>query len=309
MESIEKREQASDINWDLPSEQLSIERVLGVQWFVGVDSFGFSIVLKDQPLTRRGVLSMVASIYDPLGFLAPLVLTAKKILQEVCQKGVSWESPLPDELRPRWEQWKTDLLNLQDLRIPRCFMPKTMGKRRSYQLHHFADASTFGYGKCSYLRIKDENHQVNVALVIGKSRVAPTKITKIPRLELAKVGTKIQEELCYPNLTESFWTDSKVVLGYIKNEAKRFHSFVANRVQEIKIRTKIEQWRCIDTKNNPADHVSRGRTAEELVKSNWFSRPSFLWEKEIPYNKEESPFYKLEIQRLRQPIHNHEETR
>ena len=80
MESILKNEQASDINWDLPSEQLSIERVLGVQWFVGVDNFGLSIVLKDQPLTRRGAVSMVASIYDPLGFLAPLVLTATKIL-------------------------------------------------------------------------------------------------------------------------------------------------------------------------------------------------------------------------------------
>ena len=159
---------------------------------------------------------------------------AKRILQEVCQKGVSWDSPLPDELCPRWEQWKADLLKLQNFRKPRCFIPKTIGKRRSYELHHFADASTFGYGNCSYLRIKDENNQVNVALVIGKSHVAPTKITTIPRLELkaalvsAKVGTKIREEICYPNLTEFFWTDSKVVLGYIKNEAKRFHTFVAN---------------------------------------------------------------------------------
>ena len=299
MESIPKSEQASDINWDLPSEPLSIERVLGVQWFVGVDSFGFSIFLKDQPLTRRGVLSTVASIYDPLGFLAPLVLKAKRILQEVCQKGVSWDSPLPDKLRPRWEQWKADLLKLQNLRIPRCFIPKTMGKRRSYELHHFADASTFGYGNCSYLRVKDEDNQVNVALVIGKSRVAPTKITTIPRLELtaalvsAKVGTKIREELCYPNLREFFWTDSKVVLEYIKNEAKRFHTFVANRVQEINTRTNIKQWRYIDTKNNPADHASRGRTAEELVKSNWFSGPSFLWEKEIPSNKEETPVLQI----------------
>ena len=115
-----------------------------------------------------------------------------------------------------------------------------MGKRRSYELHHFADASKFGYGNCT----------LTAALVS------------------AKVGTKIREELCYPNFTEFFWADSKVVLGYIKNEAKRFHTFVANRLQEIKIRTKMEQWHYIDTKNNPADHASRGRTAEEFVKSN-----------------------------------------
>ena len=82
-------------------------------------------------------------------------------------------------------------------------------------------------------------------------------------------------------------------LGYIKNEAKRFHPFVANRVQQIKTRTNIKQWRYIDTKNNPADHVSRGRTAEELVKSNWFSGSSFLWEKEIPSNKEETPVLQI----------------
>ena len=174
-----------------------------------------------------------------------------------------------------------------------------MDKRRSYELHHFADASTFGYGNCSYLRIKDENNQVNVALVIGKSRVASTKITTIPKLELtatlvsAKVGTKFREELCYPNLREFFWIDSKVVLGCIKNEAKRFHTFVANRVQVIKTCTNIKQWRYIDTKNNPADHASRGRTAEELVKSNWFSGPSFLWEKEIPSSKEETPVLQI----------------
>ena len=94
-----------------------------------------------------------------------------------------------------------------------------MSQKKSYELHNFADASTSGYGQCSYLRVKDEDGNVNVSLVMGKSRVAPLKITTIPRLELtaavvsAKVGVMLQEELNYANLKQFFWTDSKVVLG------------------------------------------------------------------------------------------------
>ncbi|XP_078352316.1 uncharacterized protein LOC144637013 [Oculina patagonica] len=293
LESVPKSERAADAMMDLPSEQLQIERVLGVQWSVELDSFSFSIVLKDQPLTRRGVLASVASVYDPLGFLAPLVLRAKKILQEVCKKGVSWDEPLPEEVRPKWERWKRDLLCLKELQIPRCFAPVTMSQERKYELHNFADASTFGYGQCSYLRVKDDKENVNVSLVMGKSRVAPSKIATIPRLELtaavvsAKVGSMLQDELNLANLKQYFWTDSKVVLGYINNDAKRFHTFVANRVQLIRSNTDTKGWRYIDTKNNPADHASRGLNAEELMKSNWFSGPAFLWEKEISSDKQE----------------------
>ena len=131
LESVPESERAMDIILDLPSEELPIERVLGIQWSVGLDCFGFSIVLKDQPLTRRGVLATVASVYDPLGFLAPLVLRAKKILQEICTRGVSWDDPLPEEVRPRWEWWKLDLLRLKELQIPRCFEPKTMSQGRA----------------------------------------------------------------------------------------------------------------------------------------------------------------------------------
>ena len=303
IESIPKSERAVDAILDLPSEQLPIERVLGVQWSVGTDCFGFSIVLKDQPLTRRGVLSTVASVYDPLGFLAPVVLRAKRILQEVCQKGIGWDEPLPEELRPRWKRWKLDLLRLKELKVPRCFEPKTMGRKKTYELHNFADASTFGYGQCSYVRVKDENDNVNVALVMGKSRVAPSKISTIPRLELtaavvaAKVGIVLQEELNYANVRQYFWTDSKVVLGYINNDAKRFHTFVANRVQMIRSNTDTKEWRYIDTKNNPADHASRGLSVAELMKSNWFSGPAFLWKHRLV--KKRFQAFGLEIRRLR----------
>ena len=115
--------------------------------------------------------------------------------------------------------------------MPGCFETKTLNGKKTYELHSFADASRSGYGQCSYLRVKDEDENVHVLLVMGRSRVARTKITTIPRLELtaavvsAKVAVMVQE-LNYANMKQYFWTDSKVVLGCINNNAKRFHTFL-----------------------------------------------------------------------------------
>ncbi|KAI7803965.1 hypothetical protein IRJ41_014094 [Triplophysa rosa] len=123
---------------------------------------------------------------------------------------------------------------------------------------------------------------------MGKARVSPTKVTTIPRLELTAAVVAVQtsdmlrNELEIQDLKEFFWTDSTVVLGYINNDAKRFHVFVANRVQRIRSSTKPEQWAYVDSENNPADHASRGLTAEQLKTSNWFTGPKFLWKTELP---------------------------
>ena len=81
------------------NDHLPIERALGVQWFVESDELGFKIVLKDKPLTRRGVLSTISSIYDPIGMATPILLPGKKILQELCRDKVDWDDPLPEEYR------------------------------------------------------------------------------------------------------------------------------------------------------------------------------------------------------------------
>ena len=96
----------------------------------------------------------------------------------------------------------------------------------------------------------------------------------------------VGEELGYANCKEYFWTDSKVVLGYIKNDARHFHIFVANRVQKIRSKTSPEQWSYIPSEENPADIASRGSTVNELISSNWFTGPMFLWEPELPTPKD-----------------------
>ena len=94
-------------------------------------------------------------------------------------------------------------------------------------MHYFSDASVEGYGQCSYLRLINEHDQVDRSFVVGKARVTPLKHKTIPRLELAAATTSarmnefVRNEVEYPEIQEFFWTDSRVVLAYINNEAKK----------------------------------------------------------------------------------------
>ncbi|XP_062421503.1 uncharacterized protein LOC134132867 [Pungitius pungitius] len=289
LKAIPKEECAESVkDLDMALGEPLMERALGVQWCLSSDDFQFRVAVKEHPLTRRGVLSTVASIYDPLGFVAPFILLGKQILQQLCRDKVGWDEPLPEETRTQWESWLQDLQNLSDVRIKRCYVPANFSEVKQYQLHHFSDASVTGYGECTYLRAINTSGDVHCSLVMGKARVAPTKVTTIPRLELsaavvaARISVMLRNELEINGLQEYFWTDSKVVLGYINNEARRFHVFVANRIQRIKSTSDPQQWRFVRSEDNPADHASRGLKADQLVSSTWFKGPEFLWKQELP---------------------------
>lgn len=162
--------------------------------------------------------------------------------------------------------------------------PSHFGKVKAVELHHFSDASSTGYGQCTYIRLIDDNGQVHCSLLMGKARVAPLKPVTIPRLELVaallstKISMLLQKELEYTSVKEWFWTDSNIVLGYIGNESRRFHVFVANRVQQIRDHTEPYQWQYISTSENPADIASRGANVQDLMnRPEWLSGLEFLW--------------------------------
>ena len=166
---------------------------------------------------------------------------------------------------------------------------KHFGRITRAELHHFSVASVQGYGQCSYLRLEDETHKVHCAFVMGKSRVAPLKPVTIPRLELTavvcsvRISQQIHRELEYRIDEDFYWTDSRVVLGYLSKESRRFHVFVSNRVQEIQDSTDKGQWRYVESEQNPADEASRGMKAEELQDSRWIQGPEFLWSQECKW--------------------------
>ena len=203
-------------NLDLLNDTAPIEIVLGVQWAIDSYCFQFRITLKDRPAMRRGIMSAISSVYNPLGFLALFVLNGKHILQDICKLQVDWDVPLSGEIVDRWQQWCCSLTELEKLKIPRCFKPKNFGPVKTVELHHFSDASFTGYGQSSYLRLVDEQGQVHCSLALGKARVTPLCQVSIPRLELTAAVLK------HSNIAEYFWSDSKVVLGYIASEARCF---------------------------------------------------------------------------------------
>ena len=91
-------------NIDLNHDQPPVDRTLGIEWCVESDNFQFRIHLKDQPLFRRGILSTISSIFDPLSLVVPFLLQEKKILQELCVENKGWDDPICDEVRIKWEK-------------------------------------------------------------------------------------------------------------------------------------------------------------------------------------------------------------
>ena len=263
------------------------ERALGVLWNTDNDTLCCNINIMEKPLTRRGLLAMLSSIYDPLGLVSPFSLKGRKTIQELCKGSFQWDHPIPENIKQQWIKWKSNLGKLNIIKIARCFKSKNFGHVKGYSVHHFSDASGIGYGQASYLQIANEDGKVHCCLLIGKSCVIPLKFVLLPPLELTaavlsvKISQQLKQELNIEEdiskVEEFFWTDSQVVLNYISNESKKFKIFVANRVQMIRNNTNLSQWNYVRSADNSADSASRGlNMAKEAKIKQWFEGPAFL---------------------------------
>ncbi len=161
----------------------------------------FRRVPKYKPLTRRGLLSIVSSIYDPLGLICPCTVVAKKIVQALCAQNLAWDEPLPDQQLSEWLSWVRDIECIEEVKLDRWMLPEHFGDLISCQLHHFSDASNTAYGAASYLRCVNSFWQIRSGLLFAKSRLAPLKRVTTPRLELmastlaVKLDRKLRDEL------------------------------------------------------------------------------------------------------------------
>ena len=223
--------------------------------------------------------------FYPLGFLGPIILPGKLIFQEATQLSSAWDEEVPGDLISEWLTWVGSLGDITSVTIPRCVKPGEFDKVTFIELHHFADAGVRAYGACSYIRCINKCGEVHTQLLISKNRVAPLKHVTIPRLELqaallaSKLDLMLRTEMDIGFDRSYFWSDSKIVLGYIKNEGSRFHVFVANLVTRIRDISDPDLWHYVASADNPADLLTRSKcmSAKDL-EAKWFVWPSWLRE-------------------------------
>ena len=192
-------------------------KVLGISWRPTEDTFHFDLqhvtdqVRSGRLTTKRLVLKLVASLYDPLGWAAPVVISGKLLLRDLWTKDLDWDDPLDPRLLADTERWGNDVTSLSSIRIPRCVAPCS-----ERHLHVFGDALPLAYAAVAYLQTFFEDGSSMTSIIMSKTRVAPRQPLSLPRSELmaAVLAVRLREyivrHLAVPVARTSFYTDSTV---------------------------------------------------------------------------------------------------
>ncbi|GFX18868.1 integrase catalytic domain-containing protein [Trichonephila clavipes] len=247
---------SSDVEHSFSTDIDLFVKTLGISWKPFEDCFVFKVSVSVKHIyTKREVLSVIAKLYDPLGFLGPVIAKAKVFLQQLWQCKLDWDDVLPNSIANEWREFVTTL---------------------KY-------ASEAGYGAVVYLQCFLHNGAAKVSILSSKSHVAPIRVISIPRLELcacvllAQLVKKIRSTLRLNISDIVLHTDSTIALAWLNTPANRLKTFVANRVAKVQELTEGFQWNHVPSVLNPADLVSRGLRPCDLPNLRlWWHGPQFL---------------------------------
>ncbi|KAJ8286056.1 hypothetical protein GJAV_G00034060 [Gymnothorax javanicus] len=240
--------------WLAQDKTDSPESTLGLSWHFATDMLSY----KHRPVqygepTMRNIYKVLASQYDPLGFILPYTTRAKMLVRCLWEKHRGWDDPqLPPDLLQQWNDWEDELHFLPQVSFSRPYLPKDAAiSVRGRELHIFCDASEQAYEAVAYLRTVGDDGTTHLAFIMARSRVAPRRLQSMPRLELCGALTGAQL--------------AKLLI------------FVGTRVAEIQDLTQHHTWRYVDSAQNPADDITRGKTLQDLARPNrWSEGPAFL---------------------------------
>lgn len=301
-----------DITEDSKIIDTEFEKVLGMVWEPKKDQFSYKVrinfsakrknirtgpdltkneMVQEIPkrLTKRMILSQVASLYDPLGLATPFTIRCKLLMRQLVtrkQEGqvheqLGWDEPIPDEMHSQWVNLFQDMYTLEDLKFKRCVKPDDAIGNPTLVM--YSDASTTAYSTCAYIRFELKDGTFSAQLLAAKSRIAPSRQITVPRLELcaavlsARLRKVIEKETSFVFDRVLHLTDSMIVRSQIQNESHGFGTFVGTRIAEIQTFTDTHEWWWVATDDNAADCATRPQHPRNLgSESVWQRGPKYL---------------------------------
>ena len=279
---------------DLPEQ----ETVLGVGWNLIEDNLSinsdYDIDLlgpsngrsrKPRKNSKRDVYSKLGKTFDPCGFISPFTFLGKIILRDICENVKKWDSKLPIKYLEIWETWTSQLPHLSSFKLPRYV---SISGDSNITIVGFCDASKLGFAANIYYVAEDSSGNVKSNLLLSKTRLAPKKITSIPRLELCgalllvNLMSHVKKALPELNSTQFYYfTDSLDVLFWLRSDSFDWPVFISNRLQQCWNGADVNSWRHVRSPNNPADIPSRGCDLSTLFNDRkkrtlFYEGPDFL---------------------------------
>ena len=272
------------------------EPLLGMTWRPSTDTFGFK-VNDHGPIefTRLGVLSLVASQFDPLGAAATHIVKGKIKCRIHNVQGLDWTDPLDQEEREWWQQYFHVQQQLRAIEFPRCLFPEA-SRLIETELHTFCDASEEAISAVVYLRLLYDDSRVLVRFVKGVTKLVSLKTVSTNKNELnaallgARLAKEIAKALGLPITRRYFWTDSSTVRNWVRATAAFYQTYVSVRIGEIQTLTEAHEWRFVPGKLNPADAATRSDLEEEAIPAVWLNStflalPKDDWPVDLPWMK------------------------
>ncbi|XP_062701902.1 uncharacterized protein LOC134285339 [Aedes albopictus] len=275
----------------LPEEYDAV-KALGILWIPQDDVFCFKVTFDiDSVNTKRQLLSDSSKLFDPFGWIAPVLVRAKIMFQHLWLYDLQWDDPLPACICDEWIELKETLHYIEAIRINR-WIPDHDNR---LELHGFVDASEAAYAAVVYARSVDESGNVTVNIVAAKTKVAPIQQISLPRLELlaaellVDLMARVMESFSHLAVELYAWTDSRIVLQWLSSHPRKWKTFIANRTSKILDIVARNRWHHVGSADNPADCASRGISPTELVgHALWWTGPSWLKTDELPFETTDS---------------------